>query len=165
MVTGRVEQASGLYAGVLAAIVRGCEALLEAIDYESGIRSTVNRHNHSGPPKKVNEFISETDSRQKNVMWPGPVVNASKVDAFLWHGSANPTFVQRIGAWIFGGQFLVVGLVLLWIAIHDSRFTADTTGRFFLSLLSLGALSLGVRIFRNGFPKRSAASGADQRNH
>jgi hypothetical protein len=97
--------------------------------------------------RKLNEFIDESRTGQRNIVFPDTVRNARGVDVFLWRGSPNPTTLQRIAAWLFGIVFFGQGLLLLGMARFDER------GNFWVGLASIPVLSLGVRIFRNGFPR------------
>ena len=47
---------------------------------------------------KLDTFIADVERKQKNVVWPDPLVNSRGVDQFFWRGCPNPTVVQRIGA-------------------------------------------------------------------
>ena len=69
------------------------------------------RHDNSG-----SDYLQEIDSKQRNIVWPGPLVNSRGVDEFFWKGSPNPTVIQRIAAWLFGLVFLGIAFVLSYIA-------------------------------------------------
>jgi hypothetical protein len=59
--------------------------------------------------KKTSEleaFIADVERRQRNVVWPDPLVNARSVDQFFWSGSPSPTGVQRVAAWLIGLIFI-----------------------------------------------------------
>ena len=96
----------------------------------------------------MEKFIDEVRARQRNIVFPDTVRNGRAVDVFLWRGSPNPTLAQRIVAWIFGIVFLAAGLSTLALAVaihdHDSLITWIPAVPF---------LYLGIRIFRNGFPR------------
>jgi hypothetical protein len=82
------------------------------------------------------------EAKQRNIVWPHPLINSRGVDAFLWRGSTNPTLVQRIGAWLFGLTFIAGGVVTLILARYE--------GARLLGVLVIGLFALGVRIFYNG---------------
>jgi hypothetical protein len=89
-------------------------------------------------------------AKQQNVVWPGPLVNGTEVERFLWKGSGNPTVVQRIGAWILGLAYFAFGLTGVAFAVRER---AD----FFAILIPLtigcGCLLAGIKVFLNGFRK------------
>jgi hypothetical protein len=74
----------------------------------------------SGEGANREDFIREIEDRQRNIVWPGPLVNARLVDKLVWKGSPDATAVQRVGIAIFGLSFLLVGSVLLSFAKADS---------------------------------------------
>jgi hypothetical protein len=47
------------------------------------------------------DFLKEIENNQRNVVWPGPLVNGRGVDEFFWKGSPNPTTVQRVATLLF----------------------------------------------------------------
>jgi hypothetical protein len=80
------------------------------------------------------------------------------VDAFFWNGSANPPLVQRIAAWMFGLLFIGYGLRFIAFAVdepdgQDHPWIAFGT----FMLLAVFCSLVGMRIFRNGFPRRQKA--------
>ena len=92
------------------------------------------------------DFFKEVRSKQRNLLWPDTLANSNDVNRFLWRGSAKPSFVQRVGAWIFGATFIGIGLTLVGLAHLD---------RSFLTVLFASAwILVGARVFRNGFPRR-----------
>jgi hypothetical protein len=90
-------------------------------------------------------LIDEIKDRQSNTLWPDAMKNSSSVDEFLWKGSPDAPLIQRMGAWIFGLTFILLGLGLFDIAYekHDR-----VTGVF-----SLIPFFIGIKIFLNGFRK------------
>jgi hypothetical protein len=74
-----------------------------------------------GHHRQEEDFITDLKAKQRNVVWPDPQVNASRVDKFLWKGSPNPTRIQRIGAWIAGITFMGLGLAFFFLASMDWR--------------------------------------------
>lgn len=102
------------------------------------------RHNMvSGRDK----FIDESTARQRNIVWPDPLVNSRSVDEFLWKGSPNPTPVQRIGAWLFGLVFMAQGVAILILAWHEG---ASSGGGWALGIVAAAAFAWGAKIFFNG---------------
>lgn len=108
--------------------------------------------------RKLDEFIDETRASQRNIVFPDTVRNARPVDIFLWRGSPNPPIVQRIGAWLFGLAFISLSVNFLWEAAAARDQDHDWVGFGVMILLSTGCISLGARLFRNGFPRRQNPS-------
>ena len=102
--------------------------------------------------RDLNEFLEEARQRQRNVVFPDTVRNARSVDAFLWKGSGNPTRVQRAGAWLFGLTFIGFGACLITF-VGAARSDGEWVGAFVLTSMSVGVIALGIKIFRNGFPR------------
>jgi hypothetical protein len=101
------------------------------------------RHSGAGDPQK---FIDEIRAKQRNIVFPDGLANGAAVDKFLLKGSPNPSLVQRVGAWLFGLIFLLVGVVFLGIA--------RTNGSRLWAFVAFGFLLLGVKVFLNGFRRR-----------
>ena len=104
---------------------------------------------------KEKDFSNDIHQRQRNTVYPDTLRNARSVDSFLWHGSADATMVQRIGAFIFGVVFIPAGaafpimLVDVWMKENPSWF-----GVFFsavLIALSLAFEYAAFRMIRNAF--------------
>jgi len=102
-----------------------------------------------GHRRKLDEFIDESRAKQRNIVFPDTVSNARSVDAFLWRGSPDPPLVQRIAAWIIGLNFIVLGLIGFGAA-----FTTDRDYPWIFALIGIPCVLLGVRTFRNGFPRQ-----------
>ena len=94
-------------------------------------------------PEEIPTFIDEIGQRQRNIVWPDPLVNSRGIDAFLWKGAERPTRVQRIGAWLIGLFELGLGLQGLIWAIEKRS--------FLFGLVSIVVLIMGARSFRAGF--------------
>jgi len=90
--------------------------------------------------------IDEIEAKQRNTVWPDTLRNSRSVDAFLWKGDPDAPLVKRIGAWIFGLFFILVGLG--WVA------TAYEKQSLVFGVLSIGWFLVGAKIFLNGFRKR-----------
>jgi hypothetical protein len=106
----------------------------------------------AGDRRDLDKFIDETRGSQRNIVFPDTVRNARAVDVFLWRGSPDPTLVQRIGAWLFGLAILGYGVRLLWDAAQ-ARADHEWVEFGVMILMSLGFISIGIRLFRNGFPR------------
>jgi hypothetical protein len=105
------------------------------------------------------KFIEESRARQRNIVFPDTVRNFRSVDTFLWRGSPNPTLVQRIGAWLFGVTEMGLGGgggTLAFNAYEQDRDLADFG---IMTLLALFCAAIGIRTFRNGFPRRVKRQG------
>jgi hypothetical protein len=107
--------------------------------------------------RDLDDFLEESRRRQRNVVFPDTVRNARSVDAFLWKGSPNPTLVQRVGAWLFGLTFIGLGACLITF-VGAARRDGEWVAALFLTSISAGAIAVGIRIFRNGFPRLQRVS-------
>ena len=92
---------------------------------------------------KQDQAIEEVRAKQKNTVWPDAIRNSRSVDAFLWNGSPDAPLVQRIGAWIFGLTFILIGLVWVDVA-YERNWPA-------FGVLSMVWLVVGGKVFFNGF--------------
>ena len=97
------------------------------------------------------EFAAEVRARQRNIVFPDTVINSRPVWVLLWRGSAHPTLVQRIGAWLLGVMYVGIGVTVFELARQE--------GSRLQGALALGLILLGLRIFRSGFPRRESSSG------
>ena len=102
---------------------------------------------------ELGEFIDETRSKQRNIVFPDTVRNARSVDAFMWKGSPNPSWVQRIGAWLFSMAMFGPAAGFAYMSI-EARKDDELAGFIIMGLASLGSLAVGLIFFRNGFPRR-----------
>jgi hypothetical protein len=100
----------------------------------------VNRHERTAGLRR---FIEEIKAKQRNTVWPGPLLNGRSVDAFVWKGSPVASLVQRIGLWLIGSFYFAVGVLLLSLARRGQSLV--------LAIISVGAISIGLRVFFNGF--------------
>jgi hypothetical protein len=101
---------------------------------------------------QLDEFIDEVRASQRNIVFPHTVRNARSVDAFLWRGSPDPTLVQRIGAWLIGVVLVGSGIGSLWLGAQ-AHWNHDWIGFGLKISMSLVAVLIGLRVFRNGFPR------------
>lgn len=92
--------------------------------------------------RKARKAIEDVKSRQRNIVFPEVLRNSRFVYAFLWKGSADAPFVQRVGAWIFGSFFILVVLAILGLGLQKRSWQAD--------LFSVLWFLLGGKIFLNG---------------
>jgi hypothetical protein len=103
------------------------------------------------PDKLVDEFRA----LQRNIVFPDTVRNGCMVDVFLWKGSPNPALVQRIAAWMFGLVFMGFGGEFLYYALTERVENGFSAGIVMMAAMSLAAVLLGIKVFRNGFPRRA----------
>ena len=85
------------------------------------------------------------------------MVNSSSVDGFLWKGSENAPLVQRIGAWIFGFFFMLMGVVFIEI----DREIEDYRKSILAVIVGVAFFMVGIKVFRNGFRRRKAKTSND----
>ena len=104
------------------------------------------------PHRDLDKLIDESRASQRNIVFPDTVRNGRAVDVFLWRGSPNPPLVQRIGAWMLGLLFMGFGLAFLYLARED-RHGDGLIFSLVVGLIALASFLVGVRIFRNGFPR------------
>jgi hypothetical protein len=102
----------------------------------------------------LTKFGPEIRAKQSNIVWPDFLVNSRGVDAFLWKGSPNPTTVQRIAAWLFGGTYIASSACLAVLA-----WRAGGIGMIALGIIAIGGFALGIKTFSNGFAKRRKGKG------
>ena len=96
--------------------------------------------------------IREIDARQRNILLPDTLRNAALVDAFLWKGSPDATYVQRIGMGLFGLVLLCPGALL--VSFGCSR--GDPLAfRFLMFLLALPWVAIACKLLRNAFRHRT----------
>ena len=101
----------------------------------------------------LDKFIDEFRARQENIVFPDTVRNGRSVDLFLWEGSPNPALVQRIAAWMFELVYICGGLEVLYQTVRERVENGFSIGVVFLAAMSLAAVLLGIRVFRNGFAR------------
>ena len=95
------------------------------------------------------KFIEEINAKQRNTVWPGPMINSRDVDAFLWRGDPNAPLVQRMAAWIYGIFFMVVG-GFGFLAVAYQK------GWWAFGVFSIVWFLVGGKVFLNGFRRRKA---------
>jgi len=96
--------------------------------------------------KSTRKVVEELKARQRNLVWPDALINSRSVDEFLWKGAPDAPLVQRIGAWLFGLAFTLVGIFGL-IVTYEKHFIA-------FGILSIVFLFVGARVLLNGFRRR-----------
>jgi hypothetical protein len=104
--------------------------------------------------RNLDKLIEETRSSQRNIVFPDTVRNARSVDVFLWRGSPDPTRVQRIAAWMFGLVFIGFGIEFFSFAVEERIKEGFSIGVVVMVAFALSSVLIGIRIFRNGFPRR-----------
>lgn len=93
-------------------------------------------------------LVRELRSRQKNTVWPDPLLNSRSVDEFLWRGSPNASPIQRLGAVVFGIFFVAIGAGNMDLGRgHHSAI------QFIIGLLGS---ALGVRILLKAFRRKGS---------
>ena len=95
------------------------------------------------------KFHEEMRERQRNLIWPDLTRNSRMADVFLWRGSPRPTPVQRISACLFGIVFIGLGATMLSTVSASDSFLK----RFIVTLISLSAIALGLKVGFNGVRK------------
>ena len=98
---------------------------------------------HEQEPDK---FIDEIRARQRNIVFPDTVRNERPLFDFFWNGAHDPPMVQRIGARLFGLISVFSGLVIAALSMRSD-------GEWLGLAISLITVGVGIRIFRNGFPR------------
>lgn len=89
----------------------------------------------------------EMRNRQMNVVWPGPLVNGTRVDKLVFKGSPNASPLQRIGMLIFGLHFLFIGVAFV--------FMGTVYHLLAVAVYSLPFFALGARILYNAFRSKN----------
>jgi hypothetical protein len=107
---------------------------------------------HNPPSEELDKFIDGVRASQRNIVFPDTVRNERPLLVFLWRGSPDPSLVQRIGAWLFGVIWIGFGASFLSMAAQV-RGEGDWTSFGIMLLISMGLISVGIRVFRNGFPQ------------
>jgi len=95
---------------------------------------------------RQDQVIEEVRAKQRNTVWPDAMRNSRSVAAFLWKGSPNAPLVQRIGAWIFGLTYILIGLG--WVDVAYERHSPV------VGVLSIVWFVIGGKVFLNGFRRR-----------
>ena len=81
------------------------------------------------------------------------VSNGRSADDFIWNGSPHPTLVQRIAAWMLGSVFMGCGLAFFAGAVKDRINEGFSASVVIEAAFALAIALLGIRLFRNGFPR------------
>ena len=102
----------------------------------------------------LDKLTEETRARQRNIVFPDTVRNGRLVDAFVWKGSPHPSIVHRIAAWMFGALLMVSGLEFFSEAVKARVEDGFTVGIVIMAAISLSLVLVGIKIFRNGFPRQ-----------
>jgi len=105
-------------------------------------------------PKPQQQLIEEVKRKQRNTVWPDTMVNGRSVDEYLWKGSPEAPLVQRVGAWLFGGLFMVSGVSMIEAIREmspDRKSPASVIVGVLIAVLFFG---VGLKVFINGFQRR-----------
>ena len=105
--------------------------------------------------RKLDRFIDDVRARQRNIVFPDTLRGGRSVDAFLWNGSPNPSLVQRIAARVLGFLFVISGLMFLPFVATVRDEDGSWIGAWIIVLISASLVLAGIKIFRNGFPRRN----------
>ena len=97
-------------------------------------------------PSTRKKLIEEIKAKQRNTVWPSPLINSRGVNEFLWKGSPDAPLVQRGAAWIFGIVFIFIGVGFLDVAYEKDFWV--------FGVLSIVWFFVGVKVFLNGFRRR-----------
>ena len=105
--------------------------------------------------RKLDAFIDDVRTRQRNIVFPDTLRGGRSVDALLWKGSPNPSLVQRIAARVLGFLFVISGLMFLRFVAAVRDEDGSWIGAWIIVLISASLVLAGIKIFRNGFPRRN----------
>jgi hypothetical protein len=98
----------------------------------------------------LDKIVDELKAKQSNTVWPDPMINSRSVDEFLWKGSTDAPLVQRIGAWIFGLAFILVGVLF----VEADRESSPDRKSLAAVIVGVAFFWIGVKVFLNGFRRR-----------
>jgi hypothetical protein len=115
--------------------------------------------------RKLANFVDETRARQRNIVFPETVRNLRSATAFLWNGSTNPPLVQRVGAWILGSVWMIAGMWGFSLAVQmrvDDGFSGTVV---VMIAMAAAAGFVGIKIFRNGFPRHAKTGEVRKQSH
>lgn len=101
-------------------------------------------------------LLEEVESRQRNLLWPDTMLNASRVDALLWKGSPKATKVQRVGIAIWGLSFFALGGFFTFLQAPELHSPM-------IAVLGLLLLALGTRVTFNAFRRQSRRTSLKKR--
>ena len=87
-------------------------------------------------PNPAEQLVGGLEAKQRNTVWPGPMVNGSSADGFLWKGDSQPTLSMRAGAFLIGMSFLCGSLMFGSYAIRDSSIVEAVPTLAFLYLVA-----------------------------
>jgi hypothetical protein len=82
---------------------------------------------------RLEKTIADLQSRQRNIVWPDAVVNANRVNRFLFKGARDAPLIQRIGGLLFGIVFVIGALA-----------NFSSSGSVVVKIVSLAIISVGV---------------------
>ncbi len=91
-----------------------------------------------------NDLVSEAvKAKQRYNSWPSAMANSRSVAEFLWKGSPDATLIQRMGAWILGLFFILIGV--------GFAITGSEQSRWFEFAFLFVVFLIGGKVFLNGF--------------
>jgi hypothetical protein len=92
------------------------------------------------------------DADQENFIWPPPFSSGQNTKESFWKGYAKPPIIQRIAAWLIGLWLIGLALGFFYIAVREEQ---GSLSRAVFGTFTIGSGLVGVKIFRNGFPRHS----------
>src|SRR6266403_713235 len=104
--------------------------------------------------QRLDRFIDGYRWRQRNIVFPDTVRNARFAYVFFWKGTPHPTLVQRIAAWMYGLVLIGYGLESLFLGVKERVEYGFSIGIVFTVAISVLFVLIGIRVFRNGFPRQ-----------
>src|ERR1035438_7539121 len=93
------------------------------------------------------QIREDIEARQRSILWPDYLRATRNVYEFLWNGDPKARPVQRIGLAIFGLQFLLVGISVVYASSSEETGWSINPGKV------AGAVSVlfSLRLLRNVF--------------
>ena len=99
-----------------------------------------------------NRLIADTERGQENILWPGLLSKGRNMNELLWRGEANLPIVQRIAVWLIGPMLIGMGACYFYLAVREEQ---GSLSRAIDGIFGIGLFLVGIRVFRNGFPRQS----------
>jgi hypothetical protein len=100
--------------------------------------------------KNPSKFLDDVQAKQRNTVWPDTMRNGRSVDSLIWKGAPSATRVQRIGIAIFGMFFLILGLMITWLA-NVAAYRRSIGTALLILLVALFVLTIACRLLTNAF--------------
>ena len=105
--------------------------------------------------RKLDKFIDGYRWRQRNIVFPDTVRNARFTYVFFWKGAPRPTLVQRIAALMYGLVLTGYGLENLLWGVKERAEHGFSIVNVYTAAISVLSVLIGIRVFRNGFPRHT----------